>query len=119
MSSGTNWILEIAQAAAPADPSGGGTAAPGAASPWLGLFTTVFWLILMVGLFYLMFFRPQQQQQKRRQAMLDSLKKGDRIITTGGIHGQITDLHGDELTVRIADKVEIRLSRSGVASVKK
>lgn len=108
-------LLGIALAAEAAQ-----NAQPGAApNAWAPIFTTVFYLLLMVGLFYLFFFRPQQQQQKQRQAMLDSLKKGDKIITTGGIHGQITDIHGDELAVRIADKVEIRLSRSGVASVKK
>lgn len=109
-------LLGIAKAAEAAQNAAGGAPEPG---PWAAIFSTLFYLLLMVGLFYLFFFRPQQQQQKQRQAMLNSLKKGDRIITTGGIHGQITEIHGDELTVRIADKVEIRLSRSGVATVKK
>ncbi|MBE3578182.1 MAG: preprotein translocase subunit YajC [Limnochordales bacterium] len=109
-------LLEIVQAAEAVQNAAGGVPAP---NPWSAIFSTLFYLVLMVGLFYLFLFRPQQQQQKQRQAMLNSLKKGDKIITTGGIHGQITEIHGDELSVRIADKVEIRLSRSGVATVKK
>ena len=74
--------------------------------------------IVMFAVFYFLLIRPQQQQQKRRQALLDSLKKGDRVITVGGIHGEITDLKGDVITLRIADKVEIRLARAGVSIVK-
>ena len=72
----------------------------------------------MLVVFYFLIIRPQQQQQKRRQALLDSLKKGDRVITVGGIHGEITDVKGDVITLRIADKVEIRLQRAGVSIIK-
>lgn len=82
--------------------------------------TISFLLALLVPLviFYLLLWRPQIQQQKRRQQTLKSLKKGDRIVTVGGIHGEITNIKDDTLTVRIADKVEIRMNRSGVGYVK-
>lgn len=75
-------------------------------------------LVIVFVVFYFVLIRPQQQQQKKRRAMLESLKKGDRVITIGGIHGEITAVHDDDVTLRIADKVEIRLARTGVARVK-
>lgn len=74
--------------------------------------------IIMIAVFYLFLIRPQQKQQRERRAMLESLKKGDKVITVGGIHGEITAIKGDDLTLRIADKTEVRLSRSGVSRVK-
>lgn len=73
---------------------------------------------LMFVVFYMLLWRPQQQQQKRRREMLASLKKGDRVVTAGGIHGEITGMKEDTLTVRIADKVEVKVSKSGVSQVK-
>lgn len=75
-------------------------------------------LLVPLLIFYFLLWRPQLQQQRRRQQMLKNLKKGDRIVTIGGIHGEITGIKDDTLTVRIADKVEVRLSRSGVGYVK-
>ena len=80
----------------------------------LGLFLP----FLIVGvLFYFMIIRPQQKQQKERKSMLDGLKKGDRIVTVGGIYGEITALKEDYVTLKVADKVEIKVSRSGVGHV--
>ncbi|NLL43581.1 MAG: preprotein translocase subunit YajC [Firmicutes bacterium] len=80
----------------------------------LGLFLP----FLIVGvLFYFMIIRPQQKQQKERKAMLDALKKGDRIVTVGGIYGEIAALKEDYVTLKVADKVEIKVSRSGIGHV--
>mgnify|MGYP000675238297 CR=1 FL=1 len=76
---------------------------------------SLLWLALLFGIMYFLLIRPQQQQQRRRQQMLDSLREGDRIVTTGGLHGTILRIRGEELTVRIADQVDVKLSRSGVA----
>ncbi|MFO7310522.1 MAG: preprotein translocase subunit YajC [Bacillota bacterium] len=83
-----------------------------------GMFGSLLPLILMFAVFYFLLIRPQMQQQKKRKEMLDSLKVGDKVITVGGIHGEITALKDDEVQLRIADKVEIRLSRQGVGHVK-
>ena len=80
----------------------------------LGLFMP---FIIMLGVFYVFLIRPQQKQQKERQNMLNALKKGDKVVTIGGIHGEITALKDDVITLRIADKVEIRVSRSGIGRV--
>ena len=74
--------------------------------------------ILMFAIFYFLLIRPQQKQQRRRQEMLSSIKRGDKIVTVGGIHGEVTGVKDDVLTVRIADKLEIRLNRAGVGYVK-
>lgn len=73
--------------------------------------------ILMFAIFYFLLIRPQQKQQKARQAMLDSLKKGNKVITIGGIYGEITDIKDDQLILRIADKVEIKTTRGAVSQV--
>lgn len=73
--------------------------------------------IVVIVVFYLMVIRPQQKQQKERKAMLDALKKGDKVVTIGGIYGEITALKEDYVTLKVADKVEIKVSRSGINSV--
>ncbi|HOB21537.1 MAG: preprotein translocase subunit YajC [Firmicutes bacterium] len=77
----------------------------------LGLFLP---FVIMMVFFWLVLIRPQQKQQKQRQEMLNSLKKGDRVVTWGGIHGEITALKEDIIHLKIADKVEVKLDRSGV-----
>ena len=71
----------------------------------------------MFVIFYFLLIRPQQKQQKKRQEMLSNLKKGDRVITIGGIHGVIKELHEDVLTLRIADNVNIKFARGGIDRV--
>lgn len=80
--------------------------------------SVLFPFILMFAIFYFLLIRPQQRQQRRRQEMLSSLKRGDRVVTVGGIHGEITAIKDDVLTIRIADKVEIKLNKAGVGYVK-
>lgn len=75
-------------------------------------------IVLMVIIFYFLLYRPQKKQQKKRNSMMDNLKVGHRILTIGGIHGEITyiDLDkSDDLKIKIADNVEIKISSSAVA----
>ncbi len=74
-------------------------------------------LILIMVIFYFLLIRPQQKRLKQHRAMVESLKKGDKIITNGGIHGTITDVKEDFLKVEIADGVRIRLQRDAVSSL--
>lgn len=73
--------------------------------------------LIMAVIFYFMLYRPQKTQQKKRDSMLEALKKGDRIVTIGGIHGTITAFSGDMVTVKVAEKVEIDINRSAVGQV--
>jgi preprotein translocase subunit YajC len=76
-------------------------------------------LILIFVIFYFLLIRPQSRRAKDHKAMLANLKKGDKIITSGGIHCVIEGIEGDTLTVKISENVKIKLSRSGVAALRK
>lgn len=86
----------------------------------VGLFSTgspIFMILLMFLIMYFLIFRPQQKKQKEHRQMIQNLKKGDRIITGGGIHGRVTGMDDATFTVEIADKVRIKINRGNVAAV--
>jgi preprotein translocase subunit YajC len=74
--------------------------------------------LLIILVFYFLILRPQQKRQKERQNLLSSLKKDDKIITAGGIHGTVEDINEKTVTVRIADNVKVNIERSSVATIK-
>jgi preprotein translocase subunit YajC len=74
--------------------------------------------ILMLVVFYFLFYRPQKKEQQKRKNMLDNLKKGDRVVTIGGIHGTISAFSDDVVTVKVAEKVELEFNRSAIGTVK-
>jgi preprotein translocase subunit YajC len=76
-------------------------------------------LILMFVIFYFILIRPQQRQAKRLQEFIRNLKKGDRVVTNGGIHGSITGLTETVVTLEIADNVRVKVSRNAVAGLSK
>ena len=86
----------------------------GAGGQGAGGFSGFIPLILMFVIFYFLLIRPQQKKTKEHREMITNLKKGDRIITSGGIHGRITGLDDTTLTVEIADKVRVKVARNNV-----
>lgn len=74
-------------------------------------------LILMFVIFYFLLIRPQQKKSKDHRQMISNLKKGDRIITSGGLHGRITGVSDTTLTVEIADKVRVKVARGNVGQL--
>ena len=74
--------------------------------------------ILMFAVLYMLILRPQIKKQKDQKRMVEELKKGDRIVTNGGIHGVITNLKDEVLVVKIADNVKVEISRGAVSRVK-
>ncbi len=74
-------------------------------------------LILMFVIFYFLLIRPQQKKQKEHRTMLENLKRGDRIVTSGGLYGRILEVRDDTLTVELAKGVEVQLVRGSVAAV--
>jgi preprotein translocase subunit YajC len=74
-------------------------------------------LILMFVIFYFLLIRPQQKRTKEHRQMIANLKKGDRIITSGGIHGRITGMDETTITVEIADKVRVKVARGNVSNL--
>ena len=74
-------------------------------------------IVVLFAVFYFLLIRPQQKQQKKRKEMLASLKKGDKVITIGGIYGTIKELRDTDLTLRIGDNLDIRMTRYSVDRV--
>jgi len=73
--------------------------------------------VVMTVLFWFLFIKPQKKRQQERQEMLDSLEIGAKIVTIGGIKGEITEIKDDELGVKIASEVEIKVSRMAVGRI--
>lgn len=75
-------------------------------------------MILILVFFWIIIIIPQRKQQKQRDNMLKNLQKGNKVITTGGIHGEIVEIDDDDIRLRVADKVEIKVIKSAVGRVK-
>lgn len=76
-------------------------------------------IILMVGVLYFLLIRPQAKKAKVHQQMLGQLKKGDDVITTGGLIGRITGIRDDEITLQVQEGVRLRILRSAVSGLQK
>ncbi len=93
---------------------GGGAAAPGGAG---GILSLVPFLLIFI-IFYFLLIRPQQQKQKQQRALLDALKKGDKVVTTSGIWGTITNLGKETVTLQIADNTKIKMQRDNISRLR-
>lgn len=71
--------------------------------------------VAIIVVFYLLMIRPQQVQRSKRRGMLSKLKKGDRIVTVGGLHATILDVDGEVLTVELAPNLRVKADRSAVS----
>jgi len=76
-------------------------------------------LVLILGVFWFLIIRPQQKKQKAHQRMVDSLNKGDKVVTNGGIFGTIVKVGDDRITLEIASKVQINIERQQVSRMDK
>jgi len=76
-------------------------------------------LVLILGVFWFLIIRPQQKKQKEHQRMVDSLNKGDKVVTNGGIFGTIVKVGDDRITLEIASKVQINIERQQVSRMDK
>lgn len=74
-------------------------------------------IVAMVAIFYFLIIRPQQKQSKKQAAMRESMQKGNKVVTNGGIHGVITNMKADVITIRIADSVKIDVDRTALTVV--
>ncbi|OQX65270.1 MAG: preprotein translocase subunit YajC [Desulfococcus sp. 4484_242] len=74
-------------------------------------------LILMFAIFYFLLIRPQQKKAKAHKQLLASIKKGDRVVSSGGLHGVVTGLTDDVVTMEIAPKVRVKVSRGSIAGI--
>lgn len=93
-----------------ASPSG----QPGGAA---ALLFQIFPFVIVFAIFYLLWIRPQQQRVKEHQASINAVKKGDEVVTGGGIRGRVTKVSDDEAEVEIAQNVRIRVVKSTITAV--
>jgi len=77
----------------------------------------IFPFIIVFAIFYLLWIRPQQQRVKQHQAAINAVKKGDEVVTGGGIRGRVTKVAEDEAEVEIAQGVKIRVIKSTITQV--
>ena len=82
-----------------------------------GGFSAIVPLLLMFAIFYFLLIRPQQKKAKEHREMISNLKKGDRVVTSGGIHGRITSLDESTVAVEIADKVKVKILRGNISVI--
>jgi preprotein translocase subunit YajC len=73
-------------------------------------------LILIGGLMYAVLILPQQRRNKEHRTLLAGLEEGDEVVLNSGIHGFISDIAGDIVWLEVADKVELKVSRSAIAA---
>jgi preprotein translocase subunit YajC len=99
-------LLAMGGCPIPGGEGGGGGGSPLAFLPFVLIFV----------LFYFLILRPQQKQSKKKEEMLKSLKRGDNVITAGGIYGRIMNISEDDIvSLEISKGVNIRIARSGIA----
>ena len=79
--------------------------------------TAILPFVLIFVLFYFLILRPQQKQQKSKQELLKNLKRGDMVLTTGGIYGKILNIVEDVVTLEIAKGVSVRVARGGISGL--
>lgn len=92
----------------------GGTGGAGGQGGGFGAFLP---LIIMFAIFYFLLIRPQQKKAKQHREMLSTIKKGDRVVSSGGLHGVVTGLTEDLVTMEIAPKVRVKVSRGSISGV--
>jgi preprotein translocase subunit YajC len=95
--------------------SGAGGAASGGGGTQLITMLVTFGLIIVV--FYFLVIRPQNKKQKDAKKMLQSITKGDKVVTIGGMHGSVESVKDDSVVLRVDDNVKLKFSKSAVATV--
>jgi preprotein translocase subunit YajC len=96
-----------------APPQGGSGGEAGASS----FITTLIPFALIIGIFYFLIIRPQNKKQKETQRMLEALKKGDKVVTIGGIHGVIQSVKEGSVIVRVDENTKMEFSRNAISNV--
>ncbi len=82
-----------------------------------GLVSSLLPFLLIILVFYFLILRPQQKRQKERQKLLESVKKGDRIVTSGGIHGTVEGIEDKIVLVKIAENTKVKVDRTAISTI--
>ncbi len=89
----------------------------GAPDTSAGLLSLIPFILIFI-VFYFLLILPQQRRQKKQRELLDGLKKGDKVITSSGIWGTVTNLDKETATLQVADNTKIRLQRDHISSIR-
>ena len=81
------------------------------------ILTQVVFFAAIFAVFYFLLIRPQQTQRRERERLLAAIKRGDRVVTTGGLHGTITGLEDTTVTLRVTDQVKVTVDRAAIGRV--
>ena len=92
-----------------ADPSAQGSAG--------SMATTMVTFVLIILIFYFLMIRPQRKRDKETQAMLSAMKKGDKVVSIGGIHGTVVAVRGESVIVKVDDNTRIEFSKNAISQV--
>ena len=103
------FFPDVAWAMAPAP--GGGVGGSSQLMPTLVMFGAMF------AIFYFLMIRPQQKQKQDRERMLSAIKRGDKVVTTSGMFGTVTNLTDKTVTLRVADQVKLEFERAAIGRV--
>ena len=74
-------------------------------------------LLALFGIFYFLLIRPQQKRQKEHRTMIENLRKGDTVLTAGGLYGKITGIKDQVVTLEIAEKIRVKVNKNQIAGV--
>ena len=105
-----DFIFTLAQAAPAASPAGGNGGSP---------LTTFVMLPCIIVIFYYLLIRPQNQKQKQLQAIVASIKTGDKVVTSGGMHGLVANVKDNTVLLKVADNVKIEVDKTAITVVSK
>lgn len=83
------------------------------------IYSTIIMFALIIGIFYFMIIRPQSKRQKEREKLLSAVKKGDKVVTAGGLHATVIGLEEKTLLIQIAENVKVKIERNSIAVVNK
>ena len=87
--------------------------APTATDPWLSMLP----LVIIFVVFYFLLIRPQQKRQKEMQKMMGALKRGDRVLTSGGLYATVWDVKEDRVVVKLTEELKVEVAKSAVQAV--
>jgi preprotein translocase subunit YajC len=77
----------------------------------------IFMIIAIFAVMYFLMIRPQQRQKRQHQDMLSQVGKGDKVVTSGGIHGTVAGVKDNSLIIKIADNVKVEVNRSSISQI--
>jgi preprotein translocase subunit YajC len=100
-----------------ADVAFAASAPPGGAGGTGAVLTQVVFFAAIFAIFYFLLIRPQQKQRRERDDMLRALKRGDRVVTSSGLHGTVTGINEHTVTLRVADQVKLEFDRVAIGRI--